>query len=184
MEPCFDPSDPLDAVESSVERLSEPVDPLLGNPDRFMDDLARQLGDVEQSAMSAMRLPPSEPDESLAPGPASAEPVAPTGAGPTSDGRPQPDDAAQEERTNVELHPERPAMPFFRSDGITPSRYAPRRGGGAGIRNSGGASAIRWCPRDDELVTDDICREGCDQWEDDDSNGHCGYDQWAEERDQ
>ena len=181
MDPYLEPIQPdLDALESSIERLSEPVDPLLGNPDRFMDDLARQLGDVEQATESAMRLPPSEPDESYPVAPAPVESAAPAGDGTGSTGPGPLTEPVQEQRTHIELQPERPAMPFFRRDGITPSSYAPRRGGGAGIRNSGGASAIRWCPRDDELVTDDIC-EDCDKWGDH-GNGYAQcYYEWAEE---
>ena len=179
MEPCFDPSDPLDAVESSVERLSEPVDPLLGNPDRFMDDLARQLGDVEQSAMSAMRLPPSEPDESLAPRPASAGPLVPTGAGTGSAGPGPFPDSAQEQQSQIELKPERAAVPFFRSDGITASRHTLRRGGGTGIRSSGGASAGIWCEPRKANVSLMTCLD-CPEYSDHGSGYQECYYEWAE----
>jgi len=173
-----------DLLEAMANAFDNPTSLPFGNvggiwplgPDHYMDDLARNLGALEDSIeRPLLPLPEFEgPPLSLEP----PEPITQDflGEGPplppetmmqgyVSDGPPLPHEPA--ERQWIALKPPLPARPYFTPDGLTTSSYRPSGRVGTGARNSSqDHDGEQYCPADYDWVPLQKC-ENCEYYDTD-----------------
>jgi len=165
--------DPFEAMASAFDNPAalpfwndRGISPL--NPDHYMDDLARNLGALEENIeRTALPLPEFEgPPLSLEPpehitqdflGEGPPLPPETMMQGYVSDGPPLPPEPADRQWTA--LKPPLPARPYFTPDGLTTSSYRPSGRVGTGARNSSqDHDGEQYCPADDDWVPQENCQ--------------------------